>query len=301
MRQESQNFHYFPKKLMKIHFITNLLSLLIDIFIWIFIMKLIEEDFKEIMILSLINQSVCLILLISNYYLFKSIQTSYPTIKLLNVIYLINSAHSIIFISLENINIFIQISKNEKKDKNFTNFIFSLFFSSIKAGLQIFHFICFPIEYYKIKKVVEKIIFYNLRGFFTYQNNMSSEETVNSDNKENILSIPNFKKEDTVILIYIGKTLETRNRESANVITNRNIEESKKENSIENKNKEKIKINIKENIKSNNEKILKESKKDDKNKYIEKEKDQIYSKTKYQNNILISSSSFSESSNRKMI
>lgn len=108
----------------------------------------------------------------------------------------------------------------------------------------------------KLKEMYKKtlLIFYKELLIYT-KKNLSLNGSGNSDQKENNLSVPNFKKEDTIVIVYTGKSFDsssninTDNNINTNNIANNN-EERKKENTIESKNKEKVnnnKINNKNN------------------------------------------------------
>lgn len=110
-----ENNLYFLYTLIKIHFGTHSLSLLVDILIWILILKNRETSTEEIMVLSIFTQSVSLILLIVLFCQSQKIQSNFNAVNSLNKLNLCVYCISIIFIVVEDVILFKEISASKKK------------------------------------------------------------------------------------------------------------------------------------------------------------------------------------------
>lgn len=125
--------------------------------------------------------------------------------------------------------------------------------------LQIFNVVCVNIEFFKIRKIVHKIIERNLQIEQEIANayyNQSKDETKNSDHKENNLEINGFQKEDTIVIV-CGNNQDINNyilNTETNLVQNNkndsNINNSKENNNNEERENKLIIINRETNLKA---------------------------------------------------
>lgn len=228
----------FPSiiRLVKVHLIVLLISIIFDILIWSIILSF---HFFILLLISIVAQTLCLLLLFSLLYFIKppysSSSIKIKIVKPLINSYLISSYITFIIIIVEYAKV--SVTLNKEKEKQFGN-IFLLGFCIL---LHAVNSISFVLEYILIQNKLN-LIFPNQAGFNAFDNMISfrgrsGSSTMISDYLDNNSHLSNFVKEDTVFIFY---EKENKKIGSENNIINKEEEDNKR---IEND----LSVNIKNN------------------------------------------------------
>lgn len=231
--EPSQIRNIFPLvfNLMKADFITSSISIVLDIIIWYLIPSSQE---REIIITTISCNLILLIFIIIIYFSLKSNSLTHSQVKVLSFIMSFLLILSLIFTIVK----FICFGIGAKNSEDKVTMILILI--GINILIYLSSYILSILESYQIKKIVKNLEQNEInRGALV--TNLFQNKTANSSHPENNIDDPNFKKEETIIIIKIGEGKTKEEIENKFINTNEKGREKDNKNIIiisQNKNKE---------------------------------------------------------------
>lgn len=191
--------------LMKSNFAVSSISFILDIVIWYLVLSFGE---LELIISALAIHLLRFIFLFPVYFYLKKIFLRPFKFKFLCNIYFLSAYLSLLFSFFQYIVIFLKV----KEIKTNTKTIVSYFLMGVSVILHIGCFVLFNMENNKNQLILKELLEEEIRReimfnqmISTGNRDLSKNDTVGSENEENNKEDPNFKKEDTFIIVQIGK------------------------------------------------------------------------------------------------